>query len=172
MYIDDKMYNAVHRSASQPLKDAMDLAYLISQRPADMLKMTEHDIRDNVISVTQNKTGAKLRISIQGELAELIRRIMLRKSSYKIRSFSLIVDDHGQRLTNSTLRGHFDRARESAGIQKELSQFRDLRGKAATGKTESSGDIRQAQKQLGRSNIAMTEHYVKNKKGDRVTPTK
>ncbi|HMU64951.1 MAG TPA: integrase [Nitrosomonas sp.] len=50
--------------------------------------------------------------------------------------------------------------------------FRALRGKAATDKTENSGNVREAQKQLDHSTISMTEKYVKNRKGDKVTPTK
>lgn len=172
VYIDDGMYNAVYNVASQSLKDAMDLAYLTGQRPSDVLKMTEHDIEDSAITVKQNKTGAKLRISIEGELEALMQRISERKSGHKIRSFSLIVDDSGRRLTSGALRGHFDKARELAGIKKEKFQFRDLRGKAATDKTELSGDIRQAQKQLGHTNITMTETYVRQRKGDKVKPTK
>jgi len=172
IYIDDAMYTAVHQSASQQLKDAMDLAYLTGQRPSDVLKMTEHDIQDGTITVTQNKTGIRLRIIIEGELAALLQRIMQRKSTHKIRSFSLIVDDKGQRITLRTLQGHFYRARKAAGIDQDQFQFRDLRAKAATDKTESSGDIRQAQKQLGHSSITMTEHYVKSRKGSKVTPTK
>lgn len=172
VYIEDSMFDAVYKKASQPLRDAMDLAYLTGQRPSDVLKMTEHDIQDGSITVTQNKTGARLRISIEGELAELIQRIYERKSGYKIRSFNLIVGNNGQRLTSDALRGHFDRARKTAGISKELFQFRDLRAKAGTDKAESSGDIRQAQKQLGHSNITMTEHYVRDRKGSKVTPTK
>lgn len=72
----------------------------------------------------------------------------------------------------NTLREQFDRARKKAGIDKSLFQFRDLRGKAATDKTENSGNIREAQKQLGHSTISMIEKYVKNRKGDKVTPTK
>lgn len=75
-------------------------------------------------------------------------------------------------MTRDALRGHFDRAREAAGISKELFQFRDLRAKAGTDKAESSGDIRQAQKQLGHSNITMTETYIRERKGSKVTPTK
>ena len=172
VYIDDATYKAVHDAASQPLQDAMDLAYLTGQRPSDVLKMTEHDIQEGLLTVTQNKTKAKIRISIIGELAELIQRIMCRKANHKVRSLYLIVNDQGQKLTNDALRGHFDRAREAAGISKELFQFRDLRGKAATDKTEFSGDIRQAQKQLGHTNVSMTERYVKSRKGDKVTPTK
>lgn len=35
----------------------------------------------------------------------------------------------------------------------------------------SAGDIRQAQLQLGRATVTMTEHYVRNRKGAKVTPT-
>lgn len=173
IYIEDSVFNAVYSKASQPLRDAMDMAYLTGQRPSDILKMTEQDItNDNILHVTQNKTKAKLRISIEGELADLIKRIHARKSTYKVRSFALIVDDKGQRITSDTLRSHFDRAREAAGIPKKSFQFRDLRAKAATDKTELSGDIRQAQKQLGHTTITMTEQYVRDRKGNKVTPTK
>jgi integrase len=173
IYIEDSVFNAVYKKASQPLRDAMDMAYLTGQRPSDVLKMTEHDIGDdNTLTVTQNKTKAKLRIRIQGELAILIKRIQARKSEFKVRNLALILDDKGQRLTAYALRGHFDRAREAAGINKESFQFRDLRAKAGTDKAESSGDIREAQKQLGHSTITMTEHYVRDRKGSKVTPTK
>lgn len=172
IYIEDSMFAAVYQAGSQPLRDAMDLAYLTGQRPSDVLKMTEHDINDGAITVTQNKTKAKLRISIEGELAALIQRIITRKSGHKVRSLSLIVGDDGRKLSSCALRGHFDRARESAGIDKDAFQFRDLRAKAGTDKAESSGDIRQAQKQLGHTSVTMTETYIRERKGDKVTPTK
>lgn len=171
VYITDQMYQSVYHNAEQSLRDAMDLAYLTAQRPSDVLKMSEQDIHDGALNVTQNKTKTKIRIEIQGELTLLISRIAKRKSHYKIRSLNLIVDKNGHRLTASALREQFDRAREKAGIEKSLFQFRDLRSKAATDKTESS-DIRSAQKQLGHTTITMTERYVKNRKGEKVTPTK
>ncbi|MCH9638976.1 MAG: tyrosine-type recombinase/integrase [Betaproteobacteria bacterium] len=57
-------------------------------------------------------------------------------------------------------------------VRRPAIQFRDLRGKAGTDKTESSGDIRQAQKQLGHSNITTTETYVRQRKGEETDPTK
>ncbi|OXS92895.1 hypothetical protein B7H01_16215 [Pandoraea apista] len=39
-------------------------------------------------------------------------------------------------------------------------------------KTDTTGDIRQAQKQLGHTSVTMTEHYVRNRRGDKVKPTK
>lgn len=172
IYIEETMFAAVHTAASQPLRDAMDLAYLTGQRPADVLKITETDIRDKVLYVTQSKTQTKLRMGVTGELSTLIERIMARKAGHKIRSLALIVDEDGQRLSHSTLRAHFDRARAAAGVDKAVFQFRDLRAKAATDKAESTGDIRQAQKQLGHTTVGMTEHYTRQRLGEKVSPTK
>ncbi len=172
IYIEDETFDAVYKAASVPLQDAMSLAYLTGQRPSDVLKMKETDIRDNALTITQNKTNKRLRISIKGELLKLIRKIMTRKACYKVRSLHLIVDESGQPITLRTLQGHFYRARQAAGVDKDAFQFRDLRGKAATDKTESSGDIRQAQKQLGHSNITTTEIYVRQRKGEEIDPTK
>ncbi|SFI76571.1 Site-specific recombinase XerD [Nitrosomonas sp. Nm34] len=172
VYITDQMYSDVYSHAEQPLKDAMDIAYLTGQRPSDVLKMTERDIEDGALCVTQNKTGAKLRISIEGELSSLLARISARKANYKIRSLHIIVNNDGQPISLRALQDQFHKAREKAGIDKDKFQFRDLRAKAGTDKTEFSGDIRQAQKQLGHTNVTMTEHYVRGRKGEKVKPTK
>lgn len=172
IYIEDDVFDAVYQTASITLKDAMTLAYLTGQRPSDVLKMSETDIKDNALTVTQNKTDKRLRISIEGELSVLISKIMARKANYKVRSLKLIVDESGQPITLRTLQGHFYRAREAAGINKDAFQFRDLRGKAGTDKAESSGDIRQAQRQLGHTSVTMTETYIRGRKGDKTTPTK
>jgi integrase len=172
IYIEEAAFTAVHTAASQPLRDAMDLAYLTGQRPADVLKMNETDIREGMLHIAQRKTGQKLRINVEGEFAALLGRIAKRKEAHPIRNLALVVDDNGQRLSYSSLRAHFDRAREAAGIAKADFQFHDLRAKAATDKAESTGDIRQAQKQLGHTTITMTEHYTRQRRGEKVSPTK
>lgn len=91
------------------------------------------------------------------------------------------MDERGQAMTKSKLRGRFEKARklaaestgnESIGERLLAIQFRDLRAKAATDKADFSGDIRQTQKQLGHSTIGMTEHYVRARRGEKVKPTK
>ena len=82
------------------------------------------------------------------------------------------MNEAGERLMRDALRFRFDRARLAARVQKDLFQFRDLRAKAGTDKAESTGDIRAAQLQLGHKSLKMTEHYVRERKGDRVEPTK
>lgn len=172
VYIEDSVYQAVHDKADMGLKDAMDLAYLTGQRIADVLKFDERDIRDGHLLVTQNKTGAKRRIHIAGQLASLIDRIMARKTGHKIRAMRLIVCEDGTPMTYAKLRSRFDEAREAAGVEKAAFQMRDLRAKAGTDKAESSGDILQARDQLGHTTVVMTEHYLRERKGKKITPTK
>ncbi|WP_331717200.1 MULTISPECIES: site-specific integrase [Pseudomonas] len=43
-YAGETVWNAVYAEAVQELKDAMDLAYLTGQRPADVLKIAATDL--------------------------------------------------------------------------------------------------------------------------------
>lgn len=171
-YIEDDLLARVYSFADQPLKDALDLFYLTGQRITDTLKMDERDIRDGQLTVQQNKTKAKRRIEIVGELKLVMDRISARKEGYNIRSTRLIVMTTGQPMTSSMLRGRFDAARELAGVEKADFQMRDLRAKAGTDKAESSGDILQARDQLGHTTVVMTEQYIRKRIGKKVTPTK
>ncbi|WP_349628965.1 tyrosine-type recombinase/integrase [Pseudomonas sp. RC4D1] len=150
----------------------MDLFYLTGQRIADTLKMDERDIRDGRLAVQQGKIKAKRRIEITGELKIVLDRIMARKDSHQFRSTRLIVLEDGTPLTVAMLRRRFDLAREAAGVKKADFQMRDLRAKAGADKFEASGDILQARDQLGHTTVVMTEHYIRNRIGKKVTPTK
>ncbi|MBU6957182.1 tyrosine-type recombinase/integrase [Pseudomonas sp. CVAP len=172
IYIEDDLLLRVWEHADQPLKDALDLFYLTAQRIADTLKMDEQHIRAEQLWIQQGKTGAKRRIEVVGELKALLERIELRKADCKFKSTKLIVMENGKPMTASMLRSRFDKARESAGIEKALFQMRDLRAKAATDKEESTGNIREARDQLGHTTIGMTEQYIRLRKGMKVTPTK
>lgn len=172
VYVEDDLFGKVYEHADQPTRDAMDLAYLSGQRPQDTLNYDERDIRDGFLHITQGKTRKKLRMEVVGELKSVIDRIRARKAGYKVVSTSLVVNEKGQRMLLDALQWRFRKARRAAGVKDGDFQFRDLRAKAGTDKTDSTGDIRQAQKQLGHTSITMTEHYVRNRKGDKVKPTK
>ncbi len=173
-YVYDDAFKAVWEKADVPTREAMDLAYLTGGRPADLLKIEERHLREGSIEVRQNKTGHKLRIEIRGELAALIDRIKARKRAMKgvVVSTRLLVNEEGQPLGKYALRFRFDSARTAAGIHGNDFQFRDLRAKAATDKTDQSSDIRKAQQQLGHTSVTMTETYVRKRRGQKVTPTK
>jgi integrase len=160
-YITDEEFSKVKANAHFTVVDAMELALLTGQRPADVLKFKRTDIRDGALWIVQNKTNARLGIEITGELAEVITRINTRPR--KAISAFLIQDENGQPLTQGALRSRFDKARTLAKVD---FQFRDIRGKAAT----DTGNLAHSQKLLGHKNRDMTEHYVKARMGERVKP--
>ena len=163
-YVEDDEFLAVWNKADQPVQDAMDLAHLTGQRPADLLKFNRNDLRSGMLVLTQNKTGKKLLIEIVGELGELIERILSR--SYRFEGCeALLQDGNGQRLSYGALRSRFDKAREAAGVH---FQFRDIRAKTAT----DTENLAHAQRLLGHKTRAMTEHYTRHRKGDKVSPLK
>lgn len=170
VYLEDMEYRRVWEAADACLRDAMDLAYLTGQRPADTLRMSEMDIRDGALHVRQGKTGAKLRIAVSADLEAVLARIRARKAGHKVYNTRLVVNEHGRAIGVNAMSRRWKRACEAAGV--DGVQFRDLRAKAGTDKTESAGDIRQAQQQLGHTSVVMTEAYVRNRRGQKVTPTR
>ncbi|PHV18286.1 integrase [Janthinobacterium sp. BJB303] len=177
VYITDEVFAAVSKHASAPLLDAMDLAYLTGQRPADALRMTEHDIVDGYLLVTQQKTKQPLRITITGELAKLMERIRARKATHKVVTGALLTNMHGKRLTAPALRTQFDTAKKQAAAHvPELAQeimafwFYDLRAKAADDTSDDRGD-QAASDLLGHDSVKTSQrHYLR--RGKIVAPTK
>lgn len=140
----------------------MDLAYFTGQRPADVLQMSETDIKDGVLAFGQDKTGKPMRIAVAGDLAKLIERMAERKRRFSVRALALLVDESGQPMTKAKLRSRFEAARDKAGIDGAAFQFRDLRRKAAADLRDQAG-IQEAQALLGHSSVVMTEHYAAGK---------
>lgn len=172
VYIHDDAFEAVWQCATPGLRDAMDLAYLTGQRPSDVVKLDETKIREGRIELRADKTGIPQRMAVQGDLATLIERIKARKRAAAVYTTRLVVDEDCVPMTLGRIEDHFVRARLAAKVAPASFQFRDLRAKAGTDKTDSSGDIRQAQAQLGHANVTMTEHYVRRRRGAKTTPTR
>lgn len=177
VYITDAVFAAVKKHGSHALKDAMDLAYLTGQRPADALKMTDDDIADGFLIVGQNKTQVKLRITVTGELADLLARIAIRKSQYKIEHSRLLMNKDGKPLTQAVLRNHFadakaDAIKESPELADAINAFwfYDLRAKAADDISVDRGD-QDASDLLGHDTVKTTKkHYIR--RGKIVEPTR
>lgn len=177
VYITDEIYAAVHGHATEALRDALDLAYLTGQRPGDTLSMTEHDILDGHLIVTQLKTKQPLRIQITGMLEDLLTRIRARKQRFDIVTAALLVNENGKRLTPALLRTQFTAAREKAALanphlaeQIKKFWFYDLRAKAADDTREQRGE-QAASDLLGHDSVRTTQrHYLR--RGKVVAPTK
>lgn len=173
IYVDNSVLMAVWAAAEPHLRDAMDLAYLTGQRPADVRKMSKSDIKDGAVSVRQNKGGVKLRVAMEGEFLAVINRIQDGK-----KDGDALASKNGMRLTKWMMRGAFDRARAAAieanpDLAEDIKafQFRDLRAKAGTDTEEIRG-LAAAKDQLGHTNETMTAHYVRHRRGKLVKPTK
>ena len=160
-YITDAEFEQVKAQAHFTVIDAMDLALLTGQRPADVLKLKRTDIRDGALWIVQNKTGARLGVKITGEQAVVFNRINERPR--QAISAYMVQDENGQPLSQFALRSRFNQARTAVGVD---FQFRDIRGKAAT----DTGNLAHSQKLLGHKNRDMTERYVKTRVGERVMP--
>lgn len=171
-YANDVVWDAVYKKAAQELKDAMDLAYLTGQRPADVLVMRKDDVEGDYLGVQQNKTHKKLRIQMTtgGEansLGRLISEISERNAQHV--SNYLIVSRHGKRMTATMLRKRWDIAREKAKLAAiergdELLaakiggfQFRDIRPKAAS----EISDVGEASLLLGHTKGDITERVYR-----------
>lgn len=181
-YADDKVWAAVYAKAPPELQDAMDLAYITGQRPADVLKMRLADISDGALEVRQNKTNKKLRILLdhpeggRTDLGRLIDRIKAR--GRKVTSLFIISTPGGAPLNKWTLRTRFEDARSEAsktateendiGLAARVRdfQFRDIRPKAA-----SETDLAHASKLLGHTDKQITR-TVYQRVGETVLPAK
>jgi integrase len=183
-YAGDVVWDAVYTQAPQELKDAMDLAYLIAQRPADVLKASATDINNGFLMVGQGKTQKRLRIRLHdgamaSDLSEFLDALLDRKAIAGIKNSNLITNQAGLRMSYAMLRNRWDEARDKAATKAatdgdaELAitirkfQFRDIRPKAGS----EIEDIKDASRLLGHSTEEMTKK-VYRRVGEIVKPTK
>jgi integrase len=164
VYTEDEVLAAVYQHASDGLKDALDIAYLVGQRPIDCIRMTEASIKDLALATKQTKRGVRVRVPITGDLELVINRIIARKRKYPVQTIALLIDENGRPMTKSKLRSRFEKARTEAGEIAKDFQFRDLRAKAATDVREAK-NLDAAQALMGHASSTMTEHYTRNRKG-------
>lgn len=182
-YAGEVVWNAVYAEAVQELKDAMDLAYLTGQRPADVLKVATTDLANGFVGVRQGKGGKLLRIRLedagkQSALSLFLDNLLERRSLNGIKTSILITNASGLRMSQQMLRNRWDEAREKAAIKAGADgdsalavlirqfQFKDIRPKAA-----SEIELIHASRLLGHSTEDITKK-VYRRVGEIVNPTK
>lgn len=182
-YAGEIVWNAVYTEAVQELKDAMDLAYLTGQRPADVLKIATTDLNNGFLLIGQGKTEKRLRLrledaGIQSGLSIFIDDLQERRAINGVRTSTLITNATGLRMSQQMLRNRWDDAREKAAIKAGANgdpalavsirqfQFKDIRPKAA-----SEIELGHASRLLGHSTEEMTKK-VYRRVGEIVKPTK
>lgn len=144
-YAADDVWGCVYAHAVQELRDAMDLAYLTGQRPADSIKPIVADLTDKYMLIAQGKSKKRLRIRLHSDDGELtglgrfIEGLLERRKLAGIRSSTLITNPNGLRLSYAMLRNRWNEARARAAKAAEDDgdrslaerirsfQFRDIR---------------------------------------------
>lgn len=182
-YAGETVWNAVYAEAAQELRDAMDLAYLTGQRPADVLRIAATDVNNGFLQIGQGKTEKRLRLrledaGVQSGLSVFIEDLQERRAINGIRTSTLITNASGLRMSQQMLRNRWDDAREKAAIKAAADgdpalatsirqfQFKDIRPKAA-----SEIELTHASRLLGHSTEEMTKK-VYRRVGEIVRPTK
>lgn len=183
-YAGVEVWDAVYKTAVQELKDAMDLAYLTGQRPADTLKAAKTDVVGEFFLVTQGKTDKRLRIRLMIDdqltgLGVFLEELLERRRISGIRGSKLITNATGLRMSMAMMNNRWVEARDKAAAQAILDgdqalaalirefQFRDIRPKAAS----EIEDISHASRLLGHSKEKITKD-VYRRVGEVVSPTK
>lgn len=182
-YAGEIVWNAVYDQAPQELKDAMDLADLTGQRPADVLKVATTDLNAGFLMVKQGKTSKKLRLRLEDEgvqsgLSAFIDDLQERRALKGIKTSRLITNTSGLRMSQQMLRNRWDEARENAAIKAGADgdsalavlirqfQLKDIRPKAA-----SEIELGHASRLLGHSTEEITKK-VYRRIGEIVKPTR
>lgn len=175
--ITKETWDAVYNSASDAIKDCMDLAYITGQRISDVLSFKYSDIRNDALEIKQQKTSKKLRILIEKDgaktaLGEIIERIKSRKR--KIIPLTLVATKKGKQLNYRTFATYFSKVKDMAiTLHPELKeqienfQFRDIRALTAS----STDNLEDAQKLLGHTKEQITK-TVYRRIGETVEPLK
>ncbi len=166
VYVSDEKLWRVYDHAAEHIQYLIVVAYLASQRVADILKIKISDIQDGQLFVLQNKSKHRVRLDLSGVLGEIIADIIKKRGDVM---HEYLFSKDGQPITYDQLRYGMDQARSKAGVDKADFQFRDLRAKAGTDTEERQG-LEAARKLLGHKTATMTQHYVRNRLGDLVSP--
>ncbi|HDR1239040.1 tyrosine-type recombinase/integrase [Pasteurella multocida] len=164
IYVEDYILDKIYECASDDMKDIIDVAYLLGQRPIDVVKIHSTHIYDGLLHITQQKTGKKIRFEVIGRLSEIIKRRITEEKQW------LFVNKWGRKLERRSLTDYFKETRKAAmekypELADEIAvvQMRDLRAKTATD-ISLKVDDELARKQLGHSSSKTTQIYIRKDK--------
>lgn len=135
-YLTDQEYVAIHSKANPTVKVIMDLCYLTGQRIGDVLKIKRSDISAEGIHFIQEKTGARLQVSMTPDLERTIDAA----KSLRVVPCAYLLHPKGKGTPYSyrAIRDAYERARKAAGVPDTT--LHDLRAKSLTDTKNSGGD--------------------------------
>jgi integrase len=131
---------------------AYDVLLYSAQRVGDVVRMQRNDIRNGVIAVVQEKTGAEVFVPLHPALARSIK-------AGPSRGVYLIGDKHGRPITRRSLSVLISAAVKAAGLSPECVAH-GLRKAALRRLAEHGATAKQIQAVSGHKSLAEIERYT------------
>lgn len=157
-YITDREFQALMAHCSDYMRVIFEMCYLTGQRIGDVLAIRLADISPAGIEFRQQKTGAKLIVTMTSDIQDVIDRA--KALPRKVRGLTLFCTRGGGKpVSYATVKDAFAKARAAAGI--EDVKIHDLRAKSLT---DADGEGKDAQKLGGHTDSRMTARYLRGKK--------
>jgi integrase len=148
---------AIYDKADPRLRLIMRVAFLTSQRIGDVLGIRRSQLTEEGIQFKQQKTGKLLLTKWTPDLQEAIRDCL---ALHKVPALTLFIGRKGKPPDYRSVHLQWTKACEAAKV--EDARPNDGRAMAATA-AEDQG--KNTQKLLGHSSRAMTERYIRDRKG-------
>jgi integrase len=155
-YVPMEWVEAVKALASPRMRLAMDLAVMIGQRRADLLKLKFSDVRADGVYVKQGKTGAELLIAMSPALQAIVDES--KAMAPQIPREYLIRKENGRHYTASGFSANWQRLmRKNRKAGGQHFTFKDLRSVSVN-----DTDAEEAQARMGHTSIETTKrHYLR-----------
>jgi integrase len=161
----DEEFILIRENADPLLECIIDLAYLTGLRIGDILKLKRSDIKDSELHVTTQKTDKKLVFPVTNDLEVILTRA--KALPRPVLSDYLFCARNGSAMGRNTFNSKFITLKKKVGLHNQNLHFHDIRAKAAT---DAANQGLNAQRLLGHKNRNQTDHYIKQRQVDKVTP--
>lgn len=155
-YITDAEFAALLGAASHYIRCILEMAYLTGQRISDVLSIHLSDISEQGVAFVQQKTGAKLIVTMTPDLEDVIARA--KALPRKVRTMTLFCSRAGKPVSYATVKMAFRALREKTGIADV--KIHDIRAKSLT---DADREGKNAQTLGGHSDPKMTARYLRGR---------
>lgn len=150
-YMTDGEFLAIREKALPHVQVAMDLAYLLSLRVSDVVRLRFPPEGAQALEFVQKKTGDPHAFTITPELLDAIARA--KAIPRAVRGLTLLCTTKGKPYAEDTISRALKKAAKAAGVSGV--RFHDIRAKSASDEQET------AQKRLGHKDSRTTQVYLR-----------
>lgn len=150
-YLTDTEFLAIREKLEPKFQIAADLAYILSLRVSEVVKLKFSDFKEGVGSIWQKKGKRFKYQEVSKDVENALERARTLPGS--IRGIYLVCNRKGQPYAENTVSRAIKKAMRAAGI--EDSRFHDIRAKSG------SDDEETAQKRLDHANPQTTKIYLR-----------